>query len=91
MRLYAVITYKRGGHRDSLVTIDLYRRLKEIGIHPTFCSRRIEQLIDDVQAAFDRRPTEIESGLDVEDAALLQLLTYISEHTAGKQHPLSKE
>lgn len=36
-------------------------------------STRIEQLIDDVQAAFDRRPTEIESGLDVEDAALLQL------------------
>lgn len=36
-------------------------------------SSRIEQLIDDVQAAFDRRPTEIESGLDVEDAALLQL------------------
>lgn len=36
-------------------------------------STRIEQLINDVQAAFDRRPTEIESGLDVEDAALLQL------------------
>lgn len=36
-------------------------------------STRIEQLIDDVQAAFDRRPTKIESGLDVEDAALLQL------------------
>lgn len=36
-------------------------------------STRIEQLIDDVQAAFDRRPAEIESGLDVEDAALLQL------------------
>ncbi|WP_129112656.1 hypothetical protein [Halegenticoccus tardaugens] len=36
-------------------------------------SRSIETLIDDVQAAFDRRPAEIESGLDVEDAALLQL------------------
>lgn len=36
-------------------------------------STRIEQLIADVQAAFDRRPTEVESGLDVEDAALLQL------------------
>ncbi|KYH24680.1 hypothetical protein HAPAU_30560 [Halalkalicoccus paucihalophilus] len=34
---------------------------------------RIEQLIHDVQAAFDRRPTEIEPGLDVDDAALLQL------------------
>jgi len=36
-------------------------------------STRIEQLIDTVQAAFDRRPTDIEAGLDVEDAALLQL------------------
>jgi hypothetical protein len=36
-------------------------------------STRIEQLIDDVQAAFDRRPAKIESGLDVDDAALLQL------------------
>lgn len=36
-------------------------------------STRIDQLVDDVQAAFDRRPTEIEVGLDVEDAALLQL------------------
>lgn len=36
-------------------------------------STRIEQYIDDVQAAFDRRPTDIESGLDVDDAALLQL------------------
>lgn len=36
-------------------------------------STRIEQRIEDVQAAFDRRPTEIEHGLDVEDAALLQL------------------
>lgn len=36
-------------------------------------STRIEQLIDNVQAAFDRRPTDIETGLDVEDAALLQL------------------
>lgn len=36
-------------------------------------STRIEHLLDDVQAAFDRRPTEIETGLDVEDAALLQL------------------
>lgn len=36
-------------------------------------STRIDQLIDEVQAAFDRRPGDIESGLDVEDAALLQL------------------
>jgi hypothetical protein len=36
-------------------------------------STRIEHLIDNVQAAFDRRPTDIEAGLDVEDAALLQL------------------
>jgi len=36
-------------------------------------STRIEHLIEDVQAAFDRRPTAIEPGLDVEDAALLQL------------------
>jgi len=36
-------------------------------------STRIEQYIDDVQAAFDRRPAEIESGLDVDDAALHQL------------------
>jgi len=36
-------------------------------------STRIEQLIDNVQAAFDRRPTDIEAGLNVEDSALLQL------------------
>lgn len=36
-------------------------------------STRIEQLIDDVQAAFDRRPSDIEPGLDVRDASLLQL------------------
>lgn len=36
-------------------------------------STRIEHLIDNVQAAFDRRPTDIEDGLEVEDAALLQL------------------
>jgi hypothetical protein len=36
-------------------------------------STRIEQLLSDAQAAFDRRPTDIESGLDVSDAALLQL------------------
>lgn len=36
-------------------------------------STHIEQLIADVQAAFDRRPTDIEPGLDVDDAALLQL------------------
>lgn len=36
-------------------------------------STRVGQLIDDVQAAFDERPDEIESGLDVVDAALLQL------------------
>lgn len=36
-------------------------------------STKIDQLITEVQAAFDRRPTEIEPGLDVDDAALLQL------------------
>ncbi|PCR88957.1 hypothetical protein [Natrinema ejinorense] len=36
-------------------------------------STRIERLIDNAQAAFDRRPADIESGLEVEDAALLQL------------------
>lgn len=36
-------------------------------------STQIEQLIDEAQAVFDRQPTDIESGLDVEDAALLQL------------------
>ncbi|WP_247004601.1 hypothetical protein [Halosolutus gelatinilyticus] len=36
-------------------------------------STRIEHLIDNAQAAFDRRPEEIELGLDVADAALLQL------------------
>lgn len=36
-------------------------------------STRIEQLLDDAQAAFDRRPTDIESGLDVSDPAGLQL------------------
>lgn len=36
-------------------------------------STRIEQLLNDAQAAFDRRPTDLESGLDVSDAALLQL------------------
>lgn len=36
-------------------------------------STRIEELLREAQAAFDHRPTEIETGLDVEDAALLQL------------------
>lgn len=36
-------------------------------------STRIEQYIDDVQAAFDRHPADVETGLDVDDAALLQL------------------
>ncbi|WP_136718296.1 hypothetical protein [Halorientalis salina] len=36
-------------------------------------STRIEQLLDDAQAAFDRRPTDIETGLDVSDTAILQL------------------
>lgn len=36
-------------------------------------SRRIEQLLADAQAAFDRPPTDIESGLDVDDPARLQL------------------
>ncbi|WP_126664296.1 hypothetical protein [Haloterrigena salifodinae] len=36
-------------------------------------STRIEQLISNAQAAFDRRPADVEPGLDVADAALLQL------------------
>jgi hypothetical protein len=36
-------------------------------------SNRIEQLVDDVQAAFDRPPGDVEAGLDVDDPALLQL------------------
>jgi len=36
-------------------------------------STTIESLIDDVQRAFDEPPEHIETGLDVEDAALLQL------------------
>lgn len=36
-------------------------------------STQIEQLIDDVQAAFDCRPTDTEPALDVADGALLQL------------------
>lgn len=36
-------------------------------------STRIEQLIDEAQAAFDRRPADIETGLNVTDASLLQL------------------
>jgi hypothetical protein len=36
-------------------------------------SSKIEILLDDVQAAFDRRPENVETGLNVEDAALLQL------------------
>lgn len=36
-------------------------------------STRIEQFVADAQAAFDQHPTEVEPGLDVEDAALLQL------------------
>ncbi|EJN57275.1 hypothetical protein [Halogranum rubrum] len=34
---------------------------------------RIEDLVDEVQAAFDRRPDEIEHGLDTKEADLLQL------------------
>lgn len=36
-------------------------------------STAIESLIDEVQAAFDQRPTTVEEDLDVDDAALLQL------------------
>ena len=36
-------------------------------------STTIESLIDEVQWAFDEPPGRIESGLDVDDAALLQL------------------
>ncbi|MFC7203312.1 hypothetical protein ACFQJC_07275 [Haloferax namakaokahaiae] len=34
---------------------------------------RIEELIDEVQAAFDYRPDEIETGLDTDEADVLQL------------------
>ncbi|WP_121823012.1 hypothetical protein [Halostella salina] len=36
-------------------------------------STRIEQLVAEAQATFDRHPTEIEPDLDVNDAAILQL------------------
>ena len=36
-------------------------------------STRIESLLEEVQAAFDQRPADIEEGLEVSDAALLQL------------------
>lgn len=36
-------------------------------------STRIERLLAEAQAAFDRRPADIESGLDVSSAPLLQL------------------
>lgn len=36
-------------------------------------SARIDQLVEEVQAAFDRRPVDVEPGLDIDDAALLQL------------------
>lgn len=36
-------------------------------------STRIEALIETVEEAFDRPPADLEGGLDVEDAALLQL------------------
>lgn len=36
-------------------------------------SNRIETLVDEVQAAFDRRPDEIEEGLDTNSADILQL------------------
>lgn len=36
-------------------------------------STRIEQFLDDAQAAFDRRPPDVESGLDASEPAVLQL------------------
>lgn len=36
-------------------------------------SRRIEALVDEAQAAFDRPPEDLEPGLNVQDAAILQL------------------
>ena len=36
-------------------------------------STTIESLIEDVQRAFDEPPEHVETGLDVDDAALLQL------------------
>ncbi|MUV57004.1 hypothetical protein SAMN04487947_4208 [Halogeometricum rufum] len=36
-------------------------------------SNRIETLVDEVQAAFDRRPDEVEDGLETNEADVLQL------------------
>lgn len=36
-------------------------------------STRIENLIEDVQRAFDAPPADIEAGLDIDDSAVLQL------------------
>lgn len=36
-------------------------------------SSRLEELLADVQRAFDEAPAEVERGLDVDDAAVLQL------------------
>ena len=41
-------------------------------------STRIETLINEVQATFDRRPADIEAGLDVEDTALLQVRRHVA-------------
>jgi len=52
-------------------------------------SSQIDQLVSEVQVAFDRRSTEIKPGLDVEDVSLLQL-RYASPHQlATKQSPRS--
>ncbi len=53
-------------------------------------STQIEQLIADAQAAFDYRPTQIESGLDIEDGALLQLrkaCRLLAENSRRKPRP----
>ena len=56
-------------------------------------STQIEALLEEVQAAFDQRPTDIEDGLDVSDAALLQLrkaCRLLTEETARMAHGFSR-
>lgn len=36
-------------------------------------SNRVEELLDEAETLFDRRPENVETGLDVDDPALLQL------------------
>lgn len=50
-------------------------------------STRIKSLVDDVQRAFDEPPEHVEEGLDVDDAALLQLRK-ACRLLAGSEHLL---